>query len=158
MNATSKLPKGAYLVTMDERSLYTNISISQVIEKMWQRENLKIVLHKYLKNVIATTKWTLDKQTKKTFAKILIATFLTPEAATRGVLRNFAKFAGKHLCQSFFVNKVAGLRRGLHLYLVKVRLNILYLLQKKLKNYSFKCIYYPICQNRLCYRIFKNLM
>ena len=31
MNATSKLPKGAYLVTMDERSLYTNISISQVI-------------------------------------------------------------------------------------------------------------------------------
>ena len=26
------------------------------------------------------------------------------------VLRNFAKFTGKHLCQSFFFNKVAGLR------------------------------------------------
>ena len=25
-----------------------------------------------------------------------------------GVLRSFAKFAGKHLCQSFFCNKVAG--------------------------------------------------
>ena len=25
-----------------------------------------------------------------------------------GVLRNFAKFTGKHLCQSFFSNKVAG--------------------------------------------------
>ena len=25
------------------------------------------------------------------------------------VLRNFAKFTGKHLCQSFFFNKVAGL-------------------------------------------------
>ena len=28
----------------------------------------------------------------------------------KGVLRNFAKFAGKHLCQSFFLNKIAGLR------------------------------------------------
>ena len=27
-----------------------------------------------------------------------------------GVLRNFAKFAGKHLCQSHFFNKVAGLQ------------------------------------------------
>ena len=27
-----------------------------------------------------------------------------------GVLRNFAKFTGKHLCQSFFFNKTAGLR------------------------------------------------
>ena len=25
-----------------------------------------------------------------------------------GVLRNFAKFTGKHLCQSLFFNKVAG--------------------------------------------------
>ena len=32
------------------------------------------------------------------------------EAATRGVFRNFAKFTGKHLCQSLFYNKVAGLR------------------------------------------------
>ena len=27
-----------------------------------------------------------------------------------GVLRNFAKFVGNHLCQSLFFNKVAGLR------------------------------------------------
>ena len=27
-----------------------------------------------------------------------------------GVLRNFAKLTGKHLCQSLFLNKVAGLR------------------------------------------------
>ena len=26
------------------------------------------------------------------------------------ILRNFAKFTGKHLCQSFFFNKVTGLR------------------------------------------------
>ena len=28
----------------------------------------------------------------------------------KGVLRNFAKFKGKHLCQSLFFNKVPGLR------------------------------------------------
>ena len=28
----------------------------------------------------------------------------------KGVLKNFAKFTGKHLCQSLFVNKVPGLR------------------------------------------------
>ena len=28
----------------------------------------------------------------------------------KGVLRNFAKFTGKHLCHSLFLNKVAGLR------------------------------------------------
>ena len=28
----------------------------------------------------------------------------------KGVLRNFAKFTGKHLCQSLFLNKIAGLR------------------------------------------------
>ena len=28
----------------------------------------------------------------------------------KDVLRNFAKFTGKHLCQSLFFNKVAGLR------------------------------------------------
>ena len=28
----------------------------------------------------------------------------------QGVLRNFAKFTGKHLCQSRFINRVAGLR------------------------------------------------
>ena len=32
----------------------------------------------------------------------------------KGVLRNFAKFTGKHLCQSLFFNKVSGL--GLQLY------------------------------------------
>ena len=30
----------------------------------------------------------------------------------KGVLKSFAKFPGKHLCQSLFFNKVAGLRPG----------------------------------------------
>ena len=28
----------------------------------------------------------------------------------KGAFKNFAKFTGKHLCQSLFFNKVAGLR------------------------------------------------
>ena len=31
----------------------------------------------------------------------------------KGVLRHFTKFRGKHLCQSFFFNKVAGLQEHL---------------------------------------------
>ena len=41
--------------------------------------------------------------------KILII-WLGLEAATRGVLRNFAVFTVKHLCQNLFFNKVASLR------------------------------------------------
>ena len=34
-----------------------------------------------------------------------------PEVSCKkGVIRNFAKVTGKHLCQSLFLNKVAGLR------------------------------------------------
>ena len=38
---------------------------------------------------------------------------IRPEAfCKKDVLKNFAKFAGKHLCQSLFLNKVASLRPG----------------------------------------------
>ena len=50
---------------------------------------------------------------------IFHALVFASEAATRcsikeSVLKNFTKFTGKHLCQSLFFNKVAGL--GLQLY------------------------------------------
>ena len=32
--------------------------------------------------------------------------FFSRQYVRKGVLRNFAKFTGKHLCQSLFVNKV----------------------------------------------------
>ena len=49
------------------------------------------------------------------FAKILQTYFTVQKQSLRGVLiknvlKNFAKFTGKHLCQSLFLNKVAGLR------------------------------------------------
>ena len=50
------------------------------------------------------------------FCNIFKHTFFTERSShqrcfvRKGVLRNFAKFTGKHLCQSLFFNKVAGLR------------------------------------------------
>ena len=40
----------------------------------------------------------------------------------KGVLRNFAKFTGKHLCQSLFFNKVAGLTKFLRIPFLKEHL------------------------------------
>ena len=43
--------------------------------------------------------------------KLLTIRSSCPEVfSKKGVLRYFAKFTGKHLCESFFFNKVAGLR------------------------------------------------
>ena len=47
--------------------------------------------------MIAIVKTTTQKQPPEVFYK-------------KGVLKNFTKFTGKHLCQSLFFNKVAGLR------------------------------------------------
>ena len=55
------------------------------------------------------------------FAKVCLKTFLLIYsheleavvqrcAVKKGILRNFAKFTGKYLCQGLFLNKVAGLR------------------------------------------------
>ena len=46
---------------------------------------------------LISLKYMWQKQPTKVFCK-------------KGVLRNFTKFTGKHLCQSLFFNKVAGLR------------------------------------------------
>ena len=52
----------------------------------------------------------------------------------KDVLGNFAKFTGKHLCQSLFLNKVAGL--GLQLYLKKETL-----------TQVLSCEFCKICKN-----------
>ena len=54
--------------------------------------------------------------------------------ALQGVLRNFSKFLGKHLGQSLFFNKVAGLRPAT-------------LLKKNLWQQMFYCELYEISKN-----------
>ena len=44
------------------------------------------------------------------FTRVSYGSTLPEVFCKKGVLRNFAKFTGKHLCQSLFLNKVAGLR------------------------------------------------
>ena len=41
----------------------------------------------------------------------------------KGVLRKFAKYTRKHLCQSFFFNKVTGLRRMKYEFCMNFRMN-----------------------------------
>ena len=57
----------------------------------------------------------------------------------KGVLRNFVKFTGKHLCRAHFLNKVAGLRQALTL------------LEKTLAQ-VFLCEFYEISKNTFCHR------
>ena len=57
----------------------------------------------------------------------------------KGVFRNFAKFTGKHLCQSLFLSKVAGLRSAT-------------LLKKETQARVFSCEFYEISKNTFSYR------
>ena len=73
----------------------------------------------------------------------------------KGVLRNFTKLTGKHLCQSFFFDKVAGLRRATwvllnfqeHFFTEHVRTTASETYQKLQKIYS-KTIF-----NRFLYKL-----
>ena len=48
---------------------------------------------------------------QKKFCELILCRSSCPEVfCKKSVLRNFAKFIGKHLCQSLFFNKVAGFR------------------------------------------------
>ena len=58
----------------------------------------------------------------------------------KAVLRNFAKLTGKHLRQSLFFGKVAGLSPAT-------------LLKKRLWHSYFSCEYCEICKNTFSYRI-----
>ena len=56
----------------------------------------------------------------------------------KGVLRNFKKFTGKHLCQRLFFNKVAGLA--------------LNFIKKESLTQVFSCEFGEISKNTLFYR------
>ena len=58
----------------------------------------------------------------------------------KGVLKNFAKFTGKHPCQSLFFNKVAGLRLQLKR------------LKKETLTQVFSCEFWKISKNSFSYR------
>ena len=49
-----------------------------------------------------------------------------PEAAAGGVIKNFTKFTGTHLCYSLFFNKVSGLRPAIFLQNTSGRLLLIF--------------------------------
>ena len=62
-----------------------------------------------------TKRQTKEKQQSKCGQGIKISSIITEAVACKkGVLRNFAKFTRKHLCQSLFFSKVAGWDLKLH--------------------------------------------
>ena len=76
-----------------------------------------VILH--ISSAKCTTSWNLSNgylSSKSTNSLNHISRYSTNRSSHRrrsvrkGVLRNFVKFIGKHLCQSLFLNKVAGLR------------------------------------------------
>ena len=59
----------------------------------------------------------------------------------KGVLRNFAKFTGKHLCQRLFLNNVAGLRP-----------NACNFIEKETLPLVFSCEFHEISKNTFLHR------
>ena len=76
-------------------------------------------------------------------------------SATKGVLRNFAKFTGKPLCNSLFLNKVADLRPET---LLKKRLRhrcfpeVCNFIKREALAQGFSCEFCEISKNTFCYR------
>ena len=76
-------------------------------------------------------------------------------SVTKGVRRNFAKFAGKPLCQSLFFNKVADLRPET---LLKKRLRqrcfleVCNCVKKETPAQGLSCEFCEISNNAFCYR------
>ena len=87
----------------------------------WKQKTSGLFFTKFFQNVGARYKhipsfenlWLTFKtlQNCKWFKKMFISRGIRPEVlCKKGVLRNSAKFTGKHLCQSLFFNKVTCLR------------------------------------------------
>ena len=75
----------------------------------------------------------------------------------KGVLRNLTKFTGKHLCQSLFLNKVAGLWHALrHATLLKKRpmacTKACNFIKKKTLARVFSCEFCQISKNTFLHR------
>ena len=85
--------------------------------------------------LILCTQMMQQKQISKIFKfNLIFPRSSRPEVfCKKGVLRNFEKFTGKHLCQSLFFNKVAGLR--------------LFFIKKETLAQVFSCEFLDISKN-----------
>ena len=63
-----------------------------------------------IKELLQKVQTLTNKLRDQKYSILLLRTSRPEVFCKKGVLRNFTKFTGKHLCQSLFFNKVAGLR------------------------------------------------
>ena len=65
-----------------------------------------------INTALGVSEWRIDEDVNKTIMMRLSIIYRSSHqrcSLRKGVIRNFAKFTGKHLCQRLFFNKVAGL-------------------------------------------------
>ena len=73
-------------------------------------------LYRYAKQTFALARYKIDAIFSDFLTEVLFCQVVTNRSShqrlslRKDVLRNVVKFTGKHLCQSLFLNKVAGLR------------------------------------------------
>ena len=93
-----------YLLPQKIRSTYRRKPCSFIIRNRLQ--HCKVFKNTYFEKIVGTaTSASENQHLSDKFRSSHPAVF-----CKKGVLRNFAKFTGKYLCQSLFFNKVAGLR------------------------------------------------
>ena len=74
-------------------------------------QNSQINLSAFHINILQTLEIVRCRTSRKLIERSLFLRSSRPNVfCKKGVFRQFAKFTGKHLCQSLFFNKVAGLR------------------------------------------------
>ena len=85
------------------------------IKKRLQYRSFPVKSTKFLRTHLSTEhlRWLLLNDTAKLVSASLSYPFISSRPlvfCNEGLLRNFANFTGKHLCQNLLFNKVAGLR------------------------------------------------
>ena len=85
--------------------MYFTLIFSECFTITSSKEALKVCTHNFIqRNVVLLVIYLFHHDSSKSLSS------RQEVFCEKGVLRNFTKFAGKHLCQSLFFNKVAGLR------------------------------------------------
>ena len=73
---------------------------------------LKVFSKLFLFAILCFKQWSVKENCVEKILHAICRSSHRRWSVRKGVLRNFAKFTGKHLCQSLFFNKVEGLRPG----------------------------------------------
>ena len=71
---------------------------------------LKVFSKLFLFAILCFKQWSVKENCVEKILHAICRSSHRRWSVRKGVLRNFAKFTGKHLCQSLFFNKVEGLR------------------------------------------------